>query len=104
MWSDVLLVQQGLGATSKHHTKNSYSGWNKRGRRGYPSEYEGRLNQWDEGKLSDSAMDNEAATDESQGCDCTEDVEEVAQAPKASDSALQSCWNCSDSSTTVRDV
>ena len=51
---------------SKHYTKNSYSGWNKRCRRGYPSEYEGRLNQWEEGKLSDSAMDNEAATDESQ--------------------------------------
>ena len=68
------------------------------GPRGYLSEYEGRLNLWEEGKPSDSAKDNEAAAeaeveviegrDKSQGCDGTEGVEGVTQAPKASDSTL----------------
>ena len=68
------------------------------GLRGYPSEYEGRLNLWEEGKPRDSAKDSEAAAeievkviesrDKSQGCDGTEGVEGVTQAPKASDSAL----------------
>ena len=56
-----------------------------------PAEYEGRYNQWNEGKSHDSAKDKDVedieGRDKSQGCDGTEDVEEVAQVPKASDSA-----------------
>ena len=71
--------------------RNSCSGWSKRSTRGNPADYEGRYNQWDEGKSHDSAKDNKGEAterrDKSQGCDGTEDVEGVAQASKASDSA-----------------
>ena len=71
---------------------NSYFGWSKRGTRGNPAEDEGRYSQWNEGKSHDSAKDNEGEAiegrDKSRDCDGTEDVEGVAQAPKASDSAL----------------
>ena len=76
----------------QQNARNSYFGWSKRGTRGNPAEDEGRYNQWDEGKSHDSAKDNEGEAiegrDKSRDCDGTEDVEGVAQAPKASDSAL----------------
>ena len=71
---------------TKQNARNNYSGWSKRGTRGNPAEYEGTYNQWEEGKPSDSAKDNEGEAiegpDKSQGCDGTEDVED-----KASESA-----------------
>ena len=65
------------------------------------------------GKSHDSAKDDEGGAiegrDKSQGCDGTEDVQGVAQAPKASDSGLMDAVSvrsmlCSDYSTTEREV
>ena len=76
----------------QQNARNRSSGWSKRSTRGNPAEYEGRYNLWDEGKSHDSAKDTEGEAiegrDKSQGCDGERDVEGVAQAPKASDSAL----------------
>ena len=84
--------------------KNSYSGWSKRGTRGYPSEYDGWSHHWEEGKPSDSTKDSERTAeigngaeveivesrDRNQGCAGTEFAAGTTQASKASDVAVAS--------------
>ena len=50
---------KGWAPAAEQHTKNSYSGWSKRGTRGYQCDYENRSRQWEDYKASGLTKDIE---------------------------------------------